>query len=490
MGPFSRTIDSNTLRHPLMKKPLNNKRRSRRSRWIGRKGAIIVLFAIMLTAVIGIMALALDVGFMMTARTDLQRATDSAALAGAGQLVNGSEFVDPAVIEVIQQNSVGGREVSTSGLEIEVGHWDEETRSFSVSDENPSAVRVFSRDEDQPLFFARLWGATNFDVTSEAIAVFQPRDIMIVLDYSGSMNDDSEFRNISSIGQTAIENNLRQIYTELGSPTYGSMRWTPQYISWGQSWQVKRALGLDRVRYPYPSGSWDDFIRYVQTDNDVRNAGYRKRYGYMTLVNYWLEMRPKYNQTPDLWKTSEQPITAVKDAVSVFLAYIQEEKCDDQVGLAVYTSPSDDALLEVGLTRDMQLVEDTSRQRQAGHYDTMTNIGAGLRVAREEMQENARMGSFKMIVLMTDGVANLPRNSRQAEDYLREQAELCADAGYPVVTVSLGAGADQGLMQEVADITGGAHFNIPGGQTVEEYEEDLKDVFREIAANRPLKLVD
>jgi len=473
-----------------MKKPLNNRKRSRRSRWLGRKGAIIVLFAIMLTAVIGIMALALDVGFMMTARTDLQRATDSAALAGAGQLVYGSEFVDPAVIEVIQQNPVGGREVPASGLEIEVGHWDDETRSFSVSDENPSAVRVLSRDEDQPLFFARLWGATNFDVSSEAIAVFQPRDIMIVLDYSGSMNDDSEFKHISSIGQAAIENNLQQIYTELGSPTYGSMQFTPQYISSSNYTTIKNTLGLNSVSYPYPSGSWNDYIRYVRSDGDVRNAGYRRCYGYMTLINYWLEKRPKYSQTPDLWKTSEQPITAVKDAVSVFLAYIQEEKCDDQVGLAVYTSPSDDALLEVELTRDMQLVEDTSRERQAGHYDTMTNIGAGLRVAREEMQENSRVGSFKMIVLMTDGIANLPSNTSQAERYLEEQAELCAAAGYPVVTVSLGAGADTSLMQSVADITGGVHFNIPGGQTVEEYEEDLKDVFREIAANRPLKLVD
>jgi hypothetical protein len=44
-------------------------------------------------------------------------------------------------------------------------------------------------------------------------------------------------------------------------------------------------------------------------------------------------------------------------------------------------------------------------------------------------------------------------------------------------------------MQQIADMTGGAHFNIPGGGTVDEYEEDLKEVFREIADHRPLKLV-
>jgi hypothetical protein len=44
-------------------------------------------------------------------------------------------------------------------------------------------------------------------------------------------------------------------------------------------------------------------------------------------------------------------------------------------------------------------------------------------------------------------------------------------------------------MQQVADITGAQHFNIPGGQTGAEYEEQLKDVFAEIAKIRPLKLV-
>jgi hypothetical protein len=41
----------------------------------------------------------------------------------------------------------------------------------------------------------------------------------------------------------------------------------------------------------------------------------------------------------------------------------------------------------------------------------------------------------------------------------------------------------------VADITGGRHFNIPGGQTATEYEEDLQEVFGQIARTRPLKLV-
>jgi hypothetical protein len=70
-----------------------------------------------------------------------------------------------------------------------------------------------------------------------------------------------------------------------------------------------------------------------------------------------------------------------------------------------------------------------------------------------------------------------------------DEADRCAKSGLPVVTVSLGVGADKPLMQKVADRTGGVHFNIPGGRSVSEYEQQLKDVFRKIASNRPLRLV-
>ena len=109
--------------------------------------------------------------------------------------------------------------------------------------------------------------------------------------------------------------------------------------------------------------------------------------------------------------------------------------------------------------------------------------------ARIELEENGRETAQKLIVLMTDGIANRPFNSTEAKRFVREEAQRAASDGFPIVTVSLGSAADKDLMQQVADITLGIHFNIPGGQSVEEYEEDLKDVFRRIAGHRPLKLV-
>jgi len=45
-------------------------------------------------------------------------------------------------------------------------------------------------------------------------------------------------------------------------------------------------------------------------------------------------------------------------------------------------------------------------------------------------------------------------------------------------------------MQQIADITGGQHFNVPGGQPVADYAQELRDAFREIAADRPVTLIE
>ena len=51
--------------------------------------------------------------------------------------------------------------------------------------------------------------------------MYQPRDIMVVLDFSGSMNDDSEFKSINTFGKEAIMDGLENMYEELESPDYG-----------------------------------------------------------------------------------------------------------------------------------------------------------------------------------------------------------------------------------------------------------------------------
>ena len=55
-----------------------------------RRGIILMLSAIMMVFLLGVIAFAVDLGFIANIRTDVQRATDSAAFAGAGALINGT----------------------------------------------------------------------------------------------------------------------------------------------------------------------------------------------------------------------------------------------------------------------------------------------------------------------------------------------------------------------------------------------------------------
>ena len=451
-----------------------------------RRGAVIVLFALAVVALLGMVAFAIDTGYIFTVNTELQRAADAGALAGAGMLVQGTDVAEDATREYVIANIVGAREVKESEIEVETGHWDPETRSFSASGIQPSAIKVTVVRNDQPLFFGRIFGRDRFDTDAESIARFQPREVMLVLDYSGSMNDDSELKSVNKLGQTTVEGNIADIYAQLGSPTFGNMTFSTQYISSTDTTTVLNTLGLNGVSYPYPSGSWSDYVYYVKSRI---TSDYRKDYGYLTWVDYLQNRKPKSSQTPDLWQTDEQPITALKNAVAVFLAYMEEVDTDDRIGLAIYNSTSQVGLLEHGLTDDYDAIEYTSRRRQAGHYDVYTNISGGLKVAREEIDQNGRAGAYKLIILMTDGIANRPSDTSTAKAAVYTEAGLAADAHIPVVTISLGSGADTDLMQSVADTTGGKHFIVPGGQQPSEYEEDLKDVFRKIAEDMPLEIV-
>jgi hypothetical protein len=99
-----------------------------------------------------------------------------------------------------------------------------------------------------------------------------------------------------------------------------------------------------------------------------------------------------------------------------------------------------------------------------------------------------------MMVLMTDGLANWHGGRYDlagAAQHIADEASLCAaePRKYKIMTISLGVGADTSTMQGVADVTGGKHFNVPGGSSHQEMHDQLYDAFEEIAKARPINLV-
>lgn len=467
--------------------------RTLRSRSIrrDRRGKIVVMTAFLMTMFMAMIAFGVDVGYIAVARTEIQICTDAAALAGASGLVDGTAVAQTRATEYLAKNKVAGQTLGSTNATIEFGTWTDTTKTFTVGGTTPNGIRINTTLNSVPLFFGKTLNKDSFNVSASSIAVYQPRDIALVLDYSGSMAYDSQFRNISLIGKPAIVANLTQMYTELGT-TFGSLPATS--VSYGTSSTanstIRSNFGLNSVTYPYPSGSWNEYIDYVQTDSTLNSAGYRNRYGGITFMHYLMVKRDSVAETPVLWKTSEQPLTALKDAVDEFLAYLDNNSTDDRVAFALYTASDNTAKLEQALTKTYTDVATKVRQRQAGHYVGGTNISAGMTKGRLELQNNARGGVSKLLILMTDGEANLPTgNTTTDKQKVRDEAYLCAAAKIPVVTITVGAGADTALMQEVADITGGASFVVPGGQPISAVQEQLEQVFAQVAADRPLKLV-
>ena len=467
-----------------------------------RRGVVLVLFLLLLPLVVAFLALAVDIGHLSVVHQELQTAADAAALAAArGLSVDRDEAVRLACAYA-QKNRANGAAVVLQPSDVELGLWEPSTRVFTVlspdSTTRGNAVRITtqvssSRGNAVGLLFAGFLGVPSKDVAASAIAQYGARDIVLTLDYSGSMSYDSQFRNMDRLGRAEVEQSLRNIWVDLGSPTYGTMQFTPVFIASTATSAILTALNLNGVPYPYPSGSWSDYFQYVQTDSTIQSAGYRNYYGYLTLMNYLQAVQGGATATPGLWRTREEPITAIKDAVSLFLTYIRERPTDDRIGLASYTYTDGEGTVEVPLTDDLASVETASRQRQAAHYHTYTNIGGGIAAACGELQARARTGTMKLIVLLSDGQANW-YNGRYdlaaARQDALDQARLAAGAHIPILTISLGADADPDLMQQIADVTGGMHFVVPGGGSVDDYREQLYSVFAQVAAYWPLKLVN
>lgn len=187
-----------------------------------RRGAIILLFVLALISLAGLLALALDIGVIAVARSQAQNAADTAAMTGARTINGGTtQNVSSAptnAVKAAMQNKVLNQNVSanlgsittpdsvtyTSGnVTIQVGSYEyvyndtDATKeqfqaSFPRTDTTVpySAVRATIAGQSS-LTFARVFGLSTSNVQATAVAAHRPRDIMIIMDLSGSMRFQS-----------------------------------------------------------------------------------------------------------------------------------------------------------------------------------------------------------------------------------------------------------------------------------------------------------
>ena len=170
-----------------------------------RKAAIVPLLAVSMVALIGIIALAVDIGILAQTKSQLQSAADAAALSGSRGLTgdtktdNNRAAVTGLALSTIQASTIMGQTLQSSQLTTQVGYYNYDAvlgkfqtvfTGSKPATENWSAVKTdvtFS----QPTSLAKFFNYSAFSATASATAVHRPRDLAIILDYSGSMRFNS-----------------------------------------------------------------------------------------------------------------------------------------------------------------------------------------------------------------------------------------------------------------------------------------------------------
>lgn len=176
-----------------------------------RRGTIIPLLALSLIALLGMIALAVDVGLIAVARTQIQSAADAAALSGV-RMLNGDVSSSYNIAQSVSQaksaatnNNILGAYIDPSNVTVRTGVYrynptaqkfeiDASTMTSGTSGTPSSGSWTATEANIQltsPTYFARVFGINSFDVATTATAVHRPRDVAIILDFSGSMKYSS-----------------------------------------------------------------------------------------------------------------------------------------------------------------------------------------------------------------------------------------------------------------------------------------------------------
>jgi hypothetical protein len=131
------------------------------------RGATLALTAVMIAGVMSMLALALDLGQLHTAKVEAQRAADSGALAGASVFLNilpASAALVPAEDKAIRfavMNKVRNSNVDSAEVQVQV-------------DTNTRRVWVQVERQGISLWFAKLFGRKTSGVRASAVAQASP----------------------------------------------------------------------------------------------------------------------------------------------------------------------------------------------------------------------------------------------------------------------------------------------------------------------------
>jgi hypothetical protein len=328
------------------------------------------LMAILLPVLAILAAFCINAAQMQLTRTELMVATDAAAKAGgrAFSEVQTVSAAKTAAVTTAALNNVNGEPLqlqSDDGAnEIEFGSTEQPdgvlgryyfrkipTSTVESGQQIASAVRVRGRRESGslsgrvPLVIPGLLNVDDFSTVQSSVAMQVDRDISLVLDRSGSMDDvDFDWQSGQSPWYTSTKDagvaagKLRYYY---GNYYYASGTDSLTYQQW--VWEEHYGNG------PAPRPAWQDLV----------------------------------------------------EAVDAFLNVLEATSQEEQVSVASYSSS---ATLDTWLEKDFDIIRDTVDGLNTGGS---TAIGEGMQEGIEALLDSAaRPFAAKTMVVMTDGMHN------------------------------------------------------------------------------------
>jgi Flp pilus assembly protein TadG len=470
-----------TFNQGMSKKQFHQQQRKRR-------GIIVILTSFLLTALFAFVALSVDTGRVVLTETRMQNAVDAAALAASQEITaavyaagqgQGPANIDANSIAVAQARTMAAEVAEANGVYIDpatdvkfgkrtynasTGEWTIAWNSSPFSVVKVTARRTGSNTEAPdgkfPLAFGWAIGKESVPIEASAAAYVEARDLVLVLDFSASMNDDSSLN--SSLGSTEAASALDAMWNALVSADpkwpgttqskfpstgFGSINsYAGTYVASTTNSTIMSTLGLTTNvagarKYPFPQAGrnadgspknkpsnttsdslWTGYINYVKN----LSGTYKRKYGYRTLMDYMQEQGFARNVSEDLWRTPHYPTQALKDGASLFCNFLNDLEFGDELGLVVYgqwavqqkTFYDGDADINITadpITTNYSVIDTIQMHLQAGEYEGWTAMGDGILKGRELLVGVAsnpsdhgysRYGARPTLVVMTDGQTN------------------------------------------------------------------------------------
>lgn len=485
------------------------------------RGQALVLFALGLMVMLGFVAMSIDVGRLVWARTSIQAGVDASALAAAQSMPDTSGAVAKANEYWLNNSGF----IQSQGKNIH----------FAVTFPPGNKALSIHADAQVSTWFARFFGVDHWTVGADGDAASQVLDIAVVIDISGSMCYDPPFIHSESTESTLMSPGLQanipklvsaitaggaansititldsnfSIFNSTSSSTNSSnFGYSSSNLYKDQSMGGRKGI----IAIAGTSGGYELFqitsqnaaAKTLTVTRAVSNAftgGTTSKIAHAAGTEIWAN-RTGCNRAAKSTTGPFEPFdTAVADAQDFTTLF---NPGYDKIGLVNYSTTASNLS---GLSSNFASLRTTLGA--IPYPNGSTNTAHGLGVGRQVLDGSGkRTNSARVLVLLTDGIPNLyctnssayntsaacstassatsPTScspNTAAMDQAIAQAAAAKAEQITVYAIGLGNGVLDCVLTQIADAGGGKYFKAPTSA-------DLAGAFTSIAELTHIALI-